>query len=176
MNFKGGFQVGTFLDYELLKNLNLRPALQLTQKGYEAIEGNKEGPFYWYRNWSLTYLELPVDFIYNIPLSKTIGLYAGIGPVVGVGLFGSGKGIIKGTDSAGQIHTQEGAGHEPFKKPGFKNIDIGADFLAGLQLKRILLTASYNHGLLNALNYEHDIQTTRHRSFALSLGYIIRNH
>jgi hypothetical protein len=176
MNFKSGFQAGAFLNFAFLSNLNLRPALQLTQKGYIAVEGKPQGPFYWCRNWSYTYLELPIDFVYNIPLSKTTKFYVGIGPVIGVGLFGNGKNVITASDGSGQLYAQEWTGNYPFSKPGFKRIDLGVDVLTGIQLKGFLLTATYNHGLLNALNYDQGIQTTKHRSFALNIGYFMSNH
>jgi hypothetical protein len=173
MNFKSGFQLGIFFENKLFKNISVRPALQLTQKGYEAVEGNENDSFFWYRKWSFTYLEIPIDFIYNLPLSKKTSIYIGTGPVIGVGLFGHGKGTIKGTDGAGQSFTQEGTGNKPFSRPGFKDIDLGADFVAGLQFRRVAFAASYNHGLLNALNFDHGIQSTKNRSFAISLSYIL---
>lgn len=176
MNFKSGFQVGAFVDYTLIKNFTMRPALQLTQKGYEAVEGNESGPYYWYRKWSLSYLEIPVDFIYNIPLSKATKFYIGTGPVIGVGLFGNGKSILKGTDGNGQSQTIESTESKPFTKPGFKDLDLGFDFVTGLQFRKIVFAASYNHGLLNALNYDHGIQTTKNRSFAVTIGYILSNN
>jgi hypothetical protein len=173
MNFKTGIQIGFIADINLMKNLNLRPALQLTQKGYKAVEGNVEGPFYWNRNASITYLEIPVDFVYNLPISKTSKLFIGTGPVVSFGLFGNTDAVIKGTDGAGQLHTQESSGDQPFQKPGYKRIDLGADFLTGMQFGRIILTFNYNHGLLNILNYDQGIQTTKNRSMAFTLGYFI---
>lgn len=175
MNFKSGFQLGVFVNYRFLKNLSVRPALQLTQKGFEAVEGSENGPFYWYRKWSLSYLEIPIDFTYNVPLSKATNFYFGTGPVIGVGLFGHGESSIKATDGAGQSHTQENTGNKPFKKPGFKDIDLGADFVAGFQFRKVVFAASYNHGLLNVLNYDQGIQTTKNRSFAVSVGYILSN-
>lgn len=173
MNFKTGFQLGAFADFSLFKNLKLRPALQLTQKGYKAVEGNPQGSFYRYRNWSYTYLELPVDLVYNFTLSKTSTFFAGAGTVVGLGLYGSGKSIVKATNGAGQLYTEEGKGDRPFNKKGFRRMDVGANFLAGIQFKRMMLTASYNHGLINALAYEQSIQSTKHRSFAISIGYVL---
>ncbi|HTH30727.1 MAG TPA: porin family protein, partial [Lacibacter sp.] len=152
MNYKTGVQIGVMADINLIKNLNLRPSLQLTQKGYKAVEGNIEGPFYWDRNSSTSYFEIPVDVVYNFPISKASKFFVGAGPVVGIGLFGKGKYVIKGTDGAGQLHTQESSGNQSFKEPGYKRIDFGADFLTGIQIKSILVTASYNHGLMNILN------------------------
>lgn len=175
MNYKTGVQIGVMTNINLIKNLDLRPALQITQKGYKAVEGNIDGPFYWDRNWSTSYLEIPFDFVYNIPISKASKLFIGTGPVVGIGLFGKGKGIFKATDGAGQLHTHESSENQPFKKPGYKRIDLGADFLTGIEIKRILITANYNHGLMNILNYDQDIQTTKNRSFAFTIGYLFGN-
>ena len=173
MNLKSGFQVGAALDISLVKNLILRPAFQLTQKGFKAVEGKFEGPFYWNRNISTTYFELPIDIVYNVPLSKSITIFMGTGPVISMGLFGEGKGVIKTTDGAGQLTTQEGTNHQPFKKPGYKIIDFGADFLSGIQFHRVIVAINYNYGLLNILNYDHGIQTSKNRSFAFTIGYFI---
>lgn len=176
MDYKTGFQIGSMVEFNLIKNLSVRPALQISQKGFKSVAGKDEGPFYWKRDWSTTYLEIPIDVIYNLPLSKTSKFFVGTGPVLSIGLFGKGEGVIKGTDDAGQLHTQESSGNKPFKKPGYKRIDLGADFLTGVEFKNFILAANYNHGLMNILNYDQGIQTAKNRSFAFSIGYLISKH
>lgn len=173
MNYKTGILIGGMAEIDLVKHLDLRAGLQLTQKGFKAVEGNTEGPFYWDRNWSTSYLEIPLDVIFNVPISKTSKFLIGAGTVVSFGLSGKGNAIIKSTDGAGQLHTQESSENNPFKKPGYKRIDLGADFLTGVQYKRILVTASYNYGLMNILNYDQGIQTTKNRCLAFTLGYFL---
>lgn len=175
MNFKTGIQFGAIADINLLRNLNLRPAVQLTQKGYQAVEGKEEGPFYWYRDWVIDYLEFPLDVIYELPVGKSAKIFLGTGPVVGIGLFGKGQGILKGTDGNGQLHTEESTGSHPFRN-SYKKMDLGADLQTGIRLKNVVFTAGYNYGLLNILNYDHGIQTTKNRSFSITVGYFVTNH
>lgn len=173
-DFRMGFQIGAFLDVDLLKNLNIRPGLQLTEKGYISGFGGMEEPYYWHRNQSLAYLELPVDLVYEVPLSNSAGFYLGAGPVLGFGLFGHSNSIFKVRDENGEMHSEELAETDPFKKNGNKRVDLGVDFLAGFRLNKLMLTAGYTHGLLNTLNYDEGIQSMRNRSFAFTLGYMLR--
>jgi hypothetical protein len=173
MNFKTGIQIGAVAEINLIKNLNLKTGLQITQKGYTSVEGNAIGPYYWYRNSSITYLEIPVDVVYNFLSSKTFKFFIGTGPIVSIGLFGKGNFVFKGTDGAGLLHTQESSGNQPFKKTGYKRMDLGADFLTGIQFHKIIVTANYNQGLINILNYDQGIQTTKNKSFAFTVGYFI---
>lgn len=83
-----GFQIGAFTEVPILKNLNLRPSLQLTQKGFKKVEGTSGIAFYWNRNFSTTYLELPLDLVYNFHLNNNAILQMGTGPAFGIGLFG----------------------------------------------------------------------------------------
>lgn len=175
MNFESGFQGGAFIDYNLLNNLHLRPALQLTQKGYEAVEGNENGQYYWYRKWSLTYLEIPVEFIYNLPLSQATKLYVGTGPLLSLGLFGKGKAIYKDADYAGQSYTRDIAVNKPFTI-NYKAFDLGAVFTVGLEHKRILLNTSYNHGVLNTLVTNDITQKVRNKCFAFTVGYLLNKN
>jgi hypothetical protein len=80
--------------------------------------------------------------------------------------------LAKGT-RAGQLDTVQTSGDNPFQKSGYKRIDLGADFLTGMQFNRFFLTVNYNNGLMNILNYDRGIQTTKNRSFAFTIDYFI---
>lgn len=172
-DFRTGVQAGAFLDLRLLKNLNLRPGLQLTEKGYISSFGQVDGFYYWHRNQSSSYLELPVDLVYDVPLSNSTSLFIGAGPVLGFGLFGHSKSTLKIRDENGEMHADELSDTDPFNKTGLKRVDLGVDFLAGIRLNKFMLNAGYNHGLLNALNYDEGTQSMRNRSFAITLGYML---
>ena len=175
MNMKTGFQVGASADIPLAKNFCLRPSLQYTQKGYKAVLGGLEGPSYWYRNYSLNYLELAADFVYNFHVGKATRIFTGAGPVAGYGLAGKGHGILRGTNGPGQVFSQEYTTYKIFRDEGVKRFDLGVDFLTGVQFGKVAITASYNHGLVNILNYDQGLQSQKNRSFALTVGYFI-NH
>jgi len=171
MNLKGGFQIGATIDVIIKKNLSLCPSLQFTQKGYRAVEGNPEGPFYWSRNLSTSYLELPINVVYNVYLNKDASIFIGTGPVLGFGLFGKLKTIFVTTDSTQQVHTENSTSNQIFKNPVDKRIDLGWNFLVGLQYDRITFTANYNYGLLNIIRDGN--HKSNNRSFALTVGYFM---
>jgi hypothetical protein len=173
INLQTGLQVGGFIDLGLLKNLTIRPGLQITQKGFKSVEGQRGGPFYRERNFSITYLELPVNFIYNVQISQATRIFIGAGPVLSAGLFGKGREIFKADDGTGRFHTIDEVYNHPFNKPGYKRIDLGGDFLIGVQVKDYSFSANYNHGLMNILNYNQGIQTTKNRSFAFTVARFI---
>jgi len=66
-----GFQIGVFAEKALTENFVFRPAFQFTQKGYKAVVGNPGGPFYWNRDLSTNYLELPLDLLYMVRLNTS---------------------------------------------------------------------------------------------------------
>ena len=167
-NFRTGYQVGVFTEVPLDRYISLRPSLQLTQKGFKKIEGAPGTAFYWNRNFSSDYLELPLDVVYNFHLNKNAKIQIGTGPVFGIGLFGKNKTIITGTDSAGQSHTEYWEWNDVFEK----RFDFGLDFLISFKCNRASISANYNHGLFNLLtDGDH---TAKNRSLALTLGYLLK--
>ncbi len=170
-SLKTGFQVGAMVEAPVLKNLSLRPALQLTQKGYKAVVGNEAGPFYWNRNLSATYLELPVNLAYNVPVDKATKIFIGTGPVLGFGLFGKRKSSFAATDNDQKLHTQSSTSNQIFHNQTDRRFDLGWDFLMGLQYQKIIVSADYNHGLSNITRENH----IKNRTIALTIGYFINN-
>lgn len=168
-NFRTGYQIGAFAEMPLNRNISLRPSLQLTQKGFKKVEGTTGTAFYWNRNFSTNYLELPLDVVYNFHLNHDAKIQVGTGPVFGIGLFGKNKTIITGSDSTGQPHTEYWEGTDAFDK----RFDFGWDFLVSLKCHRASISVNYNHGLVNLLtDGDH---TAKNRSFALTLGYLLKS-
>ena len=168
-NFRTGYQVGAFANVPINKKISLRPSLQLTQKGFRKIEGTNGSSFYWNRNFSTSYLELPIDAVYNFYLNERTTIQLGTGPVFGIGLFGENKTIITSGNSVQQTHTEYWVGNDAFNK----RFDFGWDFLINLQYYRTSISASYNHGLFNLLN-DGD-HKAKNRSFALTVGYLLKS-
>jgi hypothetical protein len=168
-NFRSGYQVGAFAEVPLNRDISLRPSLQLTQKGFKKVEGTPGTAFYWNRNFSTNYLELPLDVVYNFHLSQNGKIQIGTGPVFGVGLFGKNKTIITSSDSTGQTHTEYWNGNDAFDK----RFDFGWDLLISFKCHKTSISANYNQGLFNILtDGDH---TAKNRSFALTLGYLLKS-
>ena len=168
-NLRTGYQAGLFAEISLSRNLSVRPALQITQKGFKKVEGTPGSAFYWKRNFLTNYLELPLDAVYNFHLNQEAKIQIGTGPVFGIGLFGKNKTTITSIDSAQQTHTEYMVGNDAFDK----RFDFGWDFLISYQCHRTSISANYNCGLMNLLNDGN--HTAKNRSFALTLGYLLKN-
>jgi hypothetical protein len=167
-----GFQFGFFLDKKILDNLFIRSSLQLTQKGYQSVLGNPGGPFYWSRNLSTTYLELPLDVLQGFRLNKTSVFYIGTGPVFSYGLQGRLKTTLVSLDNNQQLRTQISTDNKIFQTNIDRRFDFGWDFLIGLQSCRTLFAVSYNHGISDVA--KGDNQSLKNKSFALGVGYLLK--
>jgi hypothetical protein len=167
-----GFQIGLFLEKTITTNLTFRPSLQLTQKGYQSVVGNPGGPFYWSRNLTNTYLEIPFDILRKFAINKASIFYVGTGPVVSYGLRGRLKAAVVSTDNNQQLHTQISTDNNIFKNNLDRRFDFGWDFNIGVQSCKMLFNASYNHGITNVV--KGDNQSLKNRSFAFSVGYLLR--
>lgn len=172
MHAKSGFQIGATANLILLNNLEFRPSIQFTQKGFRSYEGDIDGPQYFDRNISRTYLELPADFVYRFPISTNTDLLIGAGPVLGFGLYGNANVFTKEIDAAGQISTRRTSSNIFKGKPSYKRFDFGADFLTGIQYKKLILTFNYTHGLVNIFNDDVVSQITKNRNFVLAIAYV----
>jgi hypothetical protein len=167
-----GFQFGFFLDKEITDKITFRPALQLTQKGYQSVVGIPIGPFYWSRNLSTTYLELPIDIIYHFNLSNSTRMFIGTGPVVGYGLFGTLNTTLVTTDINQQLKYQSSTYDKIFRDNQDNRFDFGWNANIGLNSCKLLFTLSYNHGLSNVTKDE--LQSLKNRSFAFTVGYLLK--
>lgn len=167
-----GFQFGFFLDKTIKDNFIFRPSLQLTQKGYLSIVGNPGGPFYWNRNLSTTYLELPFDLLRKFNFNKTSSFYIGTGPVLGYALQGKLKAAFVATDNNQQLHTQISTDNEVFKNSSDRRFDFGWSFIVGIQSCRMTFNASYNNGIADGV--KGDIQSLKNRCLSFSVGYLFQ--
>ncbi|MEO6230586.1 MAG: porin family protein [Ferruginibacter sp.] len=169
---KIGIQIGATTIIPISKSFSFRPALQFTQKGYHTIEkSDPPGTYYWNRNVSLSYLELPLEVLYCINKNKATKIFIGTGPVASLGLFGKGKYTLELT-SNGQFYSEKNTDNHVFKDNGSNRMDIGWDFLIAVQVHRISLNAAYNCGLLSTV--DDDWHYLKNRSFAFTVGYLLK--
>lgn len=90
---------------------------------------------------SLYYLEIPIKINYSIGLAGT-GLFAGIGPTIGVGLFGWTR-----TDGAEPVPISWGEGASEYKR-----YDLGIGAHIGIRLMGVQLSGYFDWGFVNLCN------------------------
>jgi hypothetical protein len=107
------------------------------------------------QGYSLNYLEVPLNVLYEYPLGPG-SLRGGLGPYFAEGIGGGGANGVYG----------ENAG-------GFKRFDGGLNFMVGYKLPMgLYLDLGYDLGLAN-IEYPNQDVTGHNRSFSINLGFQI---
>lgn len=155
-----GFTLGAFADIPLRKKLSFRPEFLYSYEGYQPmIGGNKV-------NIHIAYLNMPLDLVYHTNLLSR-RFFVGAGPYMAY--------AFNGTYTAQGVNTDMQLGNNYASGDNVKNLDFGANFMAGILLDRnFVLGATFNMGLSNIApaGAPSDIHT---RSIGLSIGYVFRN-
>ena len=153
------FHIGGVAEIPISTKFSFRPELLLSGKG-SNLDGDVNGdpgtakfrPFY---------IEVPLNFVYTHELPEGIRLFAGAGPSIGVGAFGKVK--------------YENLSDDAFQDSGFKRMDFGINFLAGIELNSgVTFGVNFTPGLANIYNLDVediDINFTN-KVFAFSVGYM----
>ncbi len=172
---------GLVADISFSDKFAIRPSLNFLQKKgsieyqTELLPGKTSTI-----NTSLNYLELPVQFLYKIPM-RSMTAFIGAGPSLGYGL--SGKLKVKGwiyEDNEGDqvddlIEINESV--DAFKKEAdggaeLKRFDISANAIAGVEFKSgLYVNAGYMAGLSNLSKSSDDKFKTR--GIQLTVGLLL---
>lgn len=175
-----GFRAGLITDVPLGPNFSLQPGLQYAGRGYKAggvVPGPADGPV----NVTLTahyhYLELPVNFLYNLPLGPG-KLVAGIGPFLAYGISGR-----LSTNYAGYFGPEEKViflekqrDYEAIvaRKQYLRPFNAGAGITLGYTFDAgILVAGNYNMGLTDV--EPNPAISHKSRSWSISVGYLFSN-
>ncbi len=153
------FHAGLMLDQALTENIYFQPQLLLSGKGGKmevlGVEG-KLNPYF---------VEIPFNFLYKAPAGNG-KVFAGLGPYLGIGVFGKTSGENGETNVSENIQ---------FGSDGdMKRFDYGANFLAGYEFANgLLINVNYSLGLANLSPSGGDGDgTLKLQYFGVSLGYL----
>jgi hypothetical protein len=170
-----GFNVGGMVDVGF-GNFSIQPGLFYSTKGTEIQShpnpyiGN--GPSTYIvptATYNLKYIELPVNLIYNIPVSSAIRIPIGVGPYIGYGISANTNTAYAKIADSFDDSSSSGA--------HYKNPDIGVNFLGGIEVqKKFLIDVQYSLGLTNISgnNNEYPASDIKNRVFSISVGYLFR--
>jgi len=174
------FQAGVQADLPLTKFFSLQPGLFFTGKGAKTQVGNTNDATYYRASSNPMYIELPVNAVFKLPLSKGNNFFVGAGPYAAMGIAGKNKvegkvfGVafnssdnIKFSNDDPTTSTQEGAGIGIMRR-----FDYGFNGVAGIESDVLLLTVQYGYGLANIASEGNSNANDRnkHRVLSLTLG------
>jgi len=171
LNLVPRFHVGVVVEFPITNNFYFQPGLLFTTKGTksenEFLGINMDAEY------NLSYLDLPLNFIY-----KADGhLFLGLGPYIAYGVGGKAKFDIAGISTEQDIiFENEVESLNLVQWRYFKPFDYGINLLLGFQFENgFLLQLNTQLGLakINADNtaYPNSDSEFRNIGFGLSLGY-----
>ncbi|MBO9727218.1 MAG: PorT family protein [Chitinophaga sp.] len=169
------WQVGTYLNIPLFKGGYLQPGASYIVKGANLNYISPHPDLFTSGATKLTlrYLELPVNFVYKVPVGFG-KLLVGAGPYAAYCVRGDYK--LEAIDAGGQVSS--GSKRIDFKSSpnifgtgmNIQRWDAGLNFTAGVELNCFLtLTGHYGYGLMNL---DKSTNNLNNRYWGVSLGFI----
>ncbi|ASZ10475.1 PorT family protein [Chitinophaga pendula] len=173
------YQMGLMLDVPLGNNMYIQSTLSYITKGgqLEQLSAKPSGVYLPEANEvKLRYLELPVLFVYKVPLGFG-KLTVGAGPYAGYGLDGKYNLAIRYNGSVVQSSTQDisfSGGRSGIMSTDLlvKRWDAGAYFQLGLELNKLVtLHANYSYGLVDIDAIKGNV--LKNRTLGITLGVLL---
>lgn len=159
-NSTTSFYVTGYADMPLANNFSIQPGVSLQGKGGTfpnefVLEGGNGDNV----KINLMYIEIPVNFVYNIPTGYSGNFFIGAGPYAGIGVHAKAK----------QGNLSQGSS---FSDAGFKTFDAGLNFLGGYKLSNgFLINGGYGLGLTNTAKETFGGASLKNRVFSVGVGY-----
>jgi len=152
-----GFHVGVITEIPIKGNFVLQPALLFSSKGSKYSFLGEEVSI------SPGFLEIPVNAVYKFDVGS-MKLFLNAGPYFAYGI--SGKIKAAGESQSIKFGTDDNADIKPF--------DLGVNFGIGLEINNILVSVSYDLGLLNLVPGTDGTDDTdaKTKTIGISVGYL----
>lgn len=152
------WKVGVIANAPINEQFSFMPQLNLLSKGskfnFQDVKSETQ----------LTYIELPLNFVYN-----SNGFFGGLGPVLSYGVGGKEK-VTDGTDSYTQKVKFDGNADGSDDYSHYKAFEFGGNIVAGYKLESgLFFKANYNFGLSN-ISPDPDA-TGKNKYFGFGIGY-----
>ncbi len=185
-DYKLGYRAGFGADIPIYySSVSFLPSVMFESKGFKDSRENMHG----YENpidYEVTamYVEVPLNFSFNIPFGKKFGMQIAAGPYIGIGVGGK---YTMSCDDQLDIYGARTFEMDVFKDGGtvqypgkqvvweneqlLKRFDIGADLgLRFIIMKYIMVKVNAELGFINAKKVKDDI-AYRNRSFSAGIAF-----
>lgn len=180
-DWRPGFKAGIKADIPLNEKFNFQPALLFSTKGCEGDIYNFSTD-YSHLSYTITsnYIELPLLFTYNIPLSGKTKFLIAAGPYLAIGIGGKTKmSIDNGFDSYElKWNTFDGFNEEyeeySLSSPSMERFDWGLATGIGMQINKVQVLLNYDFGFQDLYEDNFSDQSTGRNSHwvvGISAGY-----
>ena len=156
---KTGFRAGLGINYNFSDFFSVDPSLLIVSKGFKQSDINL--------SVNPIYLQLPVNFTLNLPLTRNIKILIGAGPYVAYGIGGSGSiGLSSGETL---VDAKMFSNESVFTY--YNKFDAGLNSSVGIALGDIILSLGGEWGFLKVNDYELNDKQNLNNSYYISLSY-----
>jgi hypothetical protein len=156
---RNGFTFGMIVDAPINMCWSFQPGFHYVQKGAVLSETLIEKKYL-----ALRYAELQMNFVKN----TKGGLFAGLGPVLSLGVPSKRVSVIDG------VHTEKGVTFGNIASNDLRGVDYGANALLGYKCKKgLLVSVNYTLGLRN-LTPDGAEPKMKSGSLGVKLGYFFK--
>jgi len=191
-SFNGKFRfserIGVGARMPITSEISFRPELNFVSKGvkidesYSLSMGGSSYSVSAKGSLKLSYIELPLNFVYTQPSQKGAVFFIGAGPSVSLGLGGKARAhVIEIADGDREETSQtasvkfDGKENANDDYQHYKAVEFGINFLTGFQLhNKIYIAANFNQGLTNINVDKADNGKTHTMYLGLSVGYFFK--
>lgn len=156
---KTGFRAGLGINYNFSDFFSVDPSLLIVSKGFKQSDINL--------SVNPIYLQLPVNFTLNLPLTRNIKILIGAGPYVAYGIGGSGSiGLSSGETL---VDAKMFSNESVFTY--YNKFDAGLNSSVGVALGDIVLSLGGEWGFLKVNDYELNNKQHLNNSYYIALSY-----
>ncbi len=165
-----GYHIGTNVQIPIAPEFYFQPGLIFSTKGAKTVIGSAT------RTYNLSYIELPLNFVYKGLLGAGY-VMVGFGPYVGYGIMGKAKyegGSLSYEDDIEFTNTVDAG--DPLTKTYFRPLDVGGNVFAGYEMAGgLFFQLNTQLGMLNINPEDNRVPANelaiKNTGFGLSLGY-----
>jgi Outer membrane protein beta-barrel domain len=171
------FQFGVTGEMAIKRSFLLKAGLLFNQKGNFGDNSKMSPDRYQRSTFRLNYLETDIVFAYKIKLGKNIHINAGVGPFIGIGLFGTEKGKDYTLGNPQAIDRKIVFSNNKKSTPSqtyFKSIDFGLNFNTSVSYKKYFLYLNFGKGLVDRVSSDSPDWNSRNEVFTMGLGYYFK--
>ena len=186
--FRFSERIGIGVHLPVSSGISFRPELNFVSKGvkinesYSLSMGGSSYSVSAKGSMKLSYLELPLNFVYTQPSQKGAAFFIGAGPSISLGLGGKVTAhVIEIADGDREETSQtanvkfDGKENANDDYQHYKAVEFGINFLTGFQLKnKMYIAGNFNQGLTNINVDKADNGTTHTMYLGVTLGYFFK--
>ena len=180
-NILPSFNVGLMGRFDLSPVFDLETGLLLTGHGSKAETYFNGGNDYVKSTFNPLYIQVPLNAVFKIPMSKESGIFFNAGPYIAVGIGGKSKSESKaGPLMSSSASSIKFSNDDPFTSQQddaaydkLKRFDYGLTFGGGFDFKHVILKVNYGLGLSKINSTESNNNANdknKYRTVSFSVG------